>query len=88
MPLSSIPTAYGGTLDWSYGAPGPKLDDGIRTTIGLGEGEEAPVGPVRWERKGGVGRLRVVGEGRDEYVGREADAGVEALAEGVEKTTI
>ena len=32
--------------------------------------------------------MRVVGEGRDEYVGREADAGVEALAEGVEKTTI
>ncbi|BGP01747.1 phosphatidylinositol transporter [Rhodosporidium toruloides NP11] [Rhodotorula toruloides] len=63
IPLSSIPVKYGGQLEWSFGDPGPRLDEETRRVMRLGEGEECPRGPVRWED----GRVRVVGgEGRSE----------------------
>ncbi|BGP26173.1 phosphatidylinositol transporter [Rhodotorula toruloides] len=63
IPLSSIPRKYGGTLDWSFGDPGPILDEETRGVMGLREGEECPRGPVRWAD----GKVRVVGgKGRSE----------------------
>ncbi|GAA6003600.1 SEC14 family lipid-binding protein [Rhodotorula paludigena] len=65
MPASSIPRDYGGTLDWSFGAPAPALDQPARDALGLHEGEEigtALNGPVRWKD----GRVVLLGKGRSE----------------------
>ncbi|GAA5985008.1 hypothetical protein JCM11641_000817 [Rhodosporidiobolus odoratus] len=72
LPLSSIPRAYGGQLDWDFDAPGPLLDQAAREVLGR---EEVPVGPVRWDER--RGRIRAVGEGRVE----EEEAGTSGAAQ-------
>jgi len=63
IPLESIPRKYGGSLDWTYGASGPVLDEDARRTLGAREGEDVGAllsAPVRWVD----GRLVLKGTGR------------------------
>ncbi|GAA6030249.1 hypothetical protein JCM8097_009009 [Rhodosporidiobolus ruineniae] len=86
IPPSSIPRAYGGELDWDFGAPGPALDDDARAKIG---GGELPEGPVRWDSNGG--RVRVVGQGRagkDELAQEANEAPATKLAAAKEETFV
>ncbi|GAA5862710.1 hypothetical protein JCM1840_002648 [Sporobolomyces johnsonii] len=56
---SCIPTEFGGSLDWTYGALSPNLDEPAKATLGF---DEVPGGPVRWIPK--QGGLVVKGTGR------------------------
>ncbi|GAA6028844.1 hypothetical protein JCM8097_007424 [Rhodosporidiobolus ruineniae] len=60
MPASSIPRAYTGELDWTFG-DFPALDEAMVAKLG---GRTLPPGPVRWNTQ--RGRVVVVGEGRGE----------------------
>ncbi|BGP18165.1 hypothetical protein JCM10213_009008 [Rhodosporidiobolus nylandii] len=80
MPLSSIPKAYGGELDWDFGAAGPALDEPAQQTLGR---KDCPAGPVRWLREG---KASIVGQGRDEVLEKEASA--EGLAKQLDETKL
>lgn len=69
---SAIPSEFGGSLQWAYGAPTPNLDDAAKEMLGL---EEIPFGPVRW--RGKEEGVVLKGTGRDVEVEKKIEEKLE-----------
>lgn len=79
IPVECLPKAYGGQLDWKY-EDEPMLDDEIKAKIGA----ESFRGPALWED----GRMILVGEGRNEDMGKSSEADTDKALAGNTNTSI